>query len=114
MKKTQTLNQNRDFRRLYARGRSLANQYLVIYCLKSRSGANKMGITVSKKLGIAVVRNRAKRLIREAYRLSEGRFKEGYDMVFVSRSRTAGAKMPQVREAMMALAAELGLLKEQP
>ena len=100
MKRTLTLNQNRDFVRLYRRGASLVNPILVTYCQKNRRGALRIGITATKKVGNAVQRNRAKRLIREAYRQLELQLPAGWDFVFVARSRTPPVKMQQVRAVM--------------
>jgi ribonuclease P protein component len=90
MKKTISLKLNRDFKRLYYRGKSVACGYVIVYMSKNRSAGNRLGLTCGKSVGKAVVRNRVKRLIRESYRLSEGRLKTGYDIVIVARSRAAG------------------------
>ncbi len=100
-RKTVTLNQNRDFRRIYHKGKTAVNPILVTYLVKTRRDENRMGITASKKIGKAYVRNRAKRLIREAYRQIEPGLPIGLDLIFVARSRTAGAKMQQVQEVML-------------
>ena len=100
MNVTQTLNQNRDFLRLYRRGKSQAHPILVTYCQKNRRGGLRMGITATKKVGNAVRRNRAKRLIRAAYRQLEPGLAPGWDFVFVARSRTPDAKMQQVLRVM--------------
>ena len=68
MKKTIALKENHEFRRLYHRGTSSAGRHLVLYCRKNRLGHNRLGVTVSVKLGHAVVRNRARRRLREVYR----------------------------------------------
>ena len=92
MKSTYVIKQNHEFRRLYHRGKSSANRYLVLYCLKNRRPHNRLGLTVSAKFGGAVQRNRAKRLFREAYRLHESEFKQGFDLVLVARSPRAGSR----------------------
>ena len=69
MKKTWRIKQNYEFRRLYRRGKSVATPFLVLYALKNRRRINRIGLTVSPKLGGAVVRNRIRRLLREASRL---------------------------------------------
>ena len=107
-----TLKKNGDFRRLYARGKSYAHPVLVTYFLKNRAGIDRVGITASKKIGNAVVRNRARRVIKEAYRqllpyLSRER---SYDIVFVARMRTCTSKSTQVREAMRKHFKEAGIL----
>ena len=81
MKFSRSLKLNHVFRRLYAKGSCVAGRYLVLYCKRNGSKENRVGITVSKKLGGAVVRNRARRRLRECYRLNEHRLRPGYDIV---------------------------------
>ena len=103
MKNAQILNDNRDFVRLYRRGQSAVSPLLVTYA--RRGGEQKrrrVGITATKKVGGAVQRNRAKRLIRAAWREVESEAPYGWDFIFVARARTTGAKMQQVRAAMAA------------
>ena len=84
---TQSLKQNHLFRRLYQRGKSSAGRCVVVYCRKNGLDCNRLGITAGTKIGHAVVRNRIRRRIREAYRLSEAEYQRGYDIVVVARSR---------------------------
>ncbi len=103
MKNAQILNDNRDFVRLYRRGQSAVSPLLVTYA--RRGGEQKrrrVGITATKKVGGAVQRNRAKRLIRAAWREVEREAPSGWDYIFVARGRTTGAKMQQARAAMAA------------
>ena len=81
MKKTVSLKENHEFRRLYHRGVSTAGKHVVIYCRRNKLGYNRLGLTVSAKLACAVKRNRIKRLFREAYRLNEDKFADGIDLV---------------------------------
>lgn len=97
----QTIKENKDFRRLYHRGKSIATPLLVVYAAKNRLGYNRLGLTVSTKLGCAVVRNRCKRLLREAYRLHETEIKTGYDFIFVARYRLADAKCRDVEKQLL-------------
>ena len=87
MKKTVSIKENRTFRRIYSKGRSAVTSFLVLYCRPNRLGRNRLGITVSTKLGGAVVRNRARRRIRELYRTRERGLLPGYDIVVVARTR---------------------------
>lgn len=114
MKHTQSMTRNSDFHRLYTRGKSLVDRNFVIYYRKSRRDLNLLGITVGKKIGCAVVRNRAKRLIRESYRLLEPRITEGYDFVVVARGRTPHMQCPVIMEAMERQLASAGLLLPGP
>lgn len=109
-KTTAVLNQNKDFRALYYRGKSRVAPVLVTYVRKNRYGCNRVGITTGKKLGKAVERNRCRRLIREAYRLLSPSILGSWDIVFVARTRTVRASMWQVKEAMEQQLRELSLL----
>ncbi len=114
MKKTVSLNKNTMFLRVYSKGRSCANKYLAVYTLKARRVPGvRLGITVSKKVGCAVVRNRIKRLIRESYRLNESKIKNGMDIVVVARKNAAGADYKSISGALLALLSKLSLLNEE-
>lgn len=90
MKNTLSIKLNRDFRRLYYKGGCVGSDILVVYYKKNSLQCNRLGITVGKKIGGAVVRNRVKRLIRESYRLIE-KGNVCYDIVIVARSKCAEA-----------------------
>lgn len=94
-----TLNRNNDFRRLYKKT-AMVGSVLVTYQSKNRLGINRVGITTTKKIGKAHSRNRARRVIREAYRLLEPSLSPGHDFVFVARGRTVSCKMQEVYRAM--------------
>lgn len=111
MKKTMILKQNRDFLRMYRRGKSTVGSVLVTYCSRNRTGKNRVGITASKKVGGAVERNRAKRVIRAAYTALEPELPQGWDFIFVARSRTTQCKMQQVQAAMQKQIGELTAAK---
>ena len=110
MAKFAVLNQNTDFRRLYGRGRSKAHPALVSYAIKNRVGYCRIGITTSKKIGNAVTRNRARRVIRAAWQEILPLVPRGYDIVFVARSRTAGCKSTDLAAVMRAQLRGLGVL----
>lgn len=112
MKKTVTIKQNHEFRRLYSKGKSAVTPFMVVYCRKSRLDHNRLGITVSTKLGGAVVRNRCRRRIRELYRLAQPRMKQGYDVVVVARSRAYDAPHRKLQAAFDRALAQLDLLAE--
>ena len=84
----------------------------VAYALKNRTNEIRLGITVSKKLGHAVVRNRSRRRIREIYRLNEALFTPGWDIVIVARSRTVDGNFSKMTEALLSLARKSGILRE--
>ena len=77
---------NKDFQIVYKKGKSYANKYLVMYVLENNTQENRLGISVSKKVGNSVVRHRITRLIRESYRLQESNFQNGLDIVVVART----------------------------
>lgn len=109
MKYSSALKLNHIFRRLYAT-QGYANGLLVLYARPNRLGQNRVGITTGKKLGHAVVRNRARRRLREVYRLNEHRFKPGYDIVVVARSRCVTADFQKLTKAYLSLAQKAGIL----
>ncbi len=113
MKFSSALKLNHIFRRLYATP-GQANGCLVLYARRNRTGGNRLGITVGKKLGHAVVRNRARRRIREVYRLNESRFQPGWDIVVVARSRCVSADFATLTDAFLSLAEKVGILAQQP
>ena len=102
MQKYLSLNENKDFRRTYHRGKSCAKPALVVYSVKNRVGVCRVGITVSKKIGNAVERNRSRRIIRAAFRsiLSTCETKGSYDIVFVARTKTPYVKSTDVLLSM--------------
>ena len=112
MKFSKSLKLNHIFRRLYATS-GHANGYLVLYAKPNRSEMNRVGITASKKLGHAVVRNRVRRRLREIYRLNEARFTPGWDIVVVARSRCVDADFKKLTDAYLSLAKKAGVLKPQ-
>jgi ribonuclease P protein component len=112
MKRAVTLKENYEFRRLYQRGASAADRCMVLYCRKNRLGRNRYGFTVSVKLGKAVVRNRARRRLREVCRLNAPALVRGYDIVAVARSRTATAPFSELNAAYLRLAGKLGLAEK--
>ena len=111
MKVRYTLKKNSDFRRLYAKGSSAVNPYLAVYCRRNREGVNRMGYTVSTKLGHAVVRNRVRRRLREIVRLNSARLKTGWDIVVVARTRCVGAEYRRIENAFLQACGKLGLLR---
>lgn len=109
-----TLKKNSDFRRLYAKGKSAVNPYVVVYSRRNREQHNRLGYTVSTKLGHAVVRNRVRRRLREIYRLNSRLFKSGYDIIIVARMRCVGAEYRKLEAAVLEACKKLELLEEQP
>ena len=111
MKFSSSLKLNHIFQRLYRTG-GQANGYLVLYARRNRTSTNRVGITVSKKLGKANVRNRVRRRLREVYRLNEEKFQSGWDIVVVARSRAIGAPFEKLTESYLSAAQKAGLLND--
>ena len=104
MKYSESLKKNRDFQQVYKRGTSKANRYLVMYVLPNQHMTNRLGISVSKKVGNSVVRHRLTRLIRESYRLNEAEFENGLDIVVVARPQAKDRTYHEIESALMHLA----------
>jgi len=113
MKNTETLKMNYEFRRIYNKGRYFAGKFLVLYALSNNKNFKRLGITVSKKSGKSVRRNRIRRLIRENYRLMEDRIKDGFDMVFVVRSTTEMPDFRDIRDEMVYLLKKLDMISKE-
>ena len=107
------MKKNSDFRRLYAKGKSVVTPYMVLYCRRNSLGVNRLGYTVSTKLGHAVVRNRVRRRLREIYRLNSPALKNGFDIVVVARSRCVDARYAKMNAAFLEACGSLGLLREE-
>lgn len=110
MKKSVSLKKNHEFKRLYSKGRTTVTPYMVIYSRKTKTGHNRIGITVTKKLGKAVHRNRVRRRLKEIYRVNEDKFAVGYDIVAVARVSSRFAEFKQLEQAFLDAGAKLGLL----
>ena len=104
------INRDKDFRRVYAKGKSFVSPSVIVYVLKNRTGTLRIGITTSKKIGNAVARNRARRVIREAFRSLEQNVKSGYDLVFVARTKTPFIKSTKMEKDLTARLKEAGIL----
>ena len=113
MKRAVTLKENHEFRRLYQKGASAVSGSMVIYCRRNKLGHNRLGITVSVKLGGAVVRNRARRRLREVYRLNKPALKQGYDMILVARTRTLSGSWKELNDNFLRLCRKVNILEEQ-
>ena len=109
----ESLKKNKDFKKVYEKGKSLANRLLVLYVWKNKEEGNRLGISVSKKVGNSVVRHRLTRLVREAYRLQEAGLKKGYDLVVVVRPRAKEASLQEIECALLHLADLHRLLDEE-
>ena len=109
MNKTVSLKKNTDFRLVYNKGKSLADKYLVMYILKNGSQSNRLGISVSKKVGNSVIRHHITRLVRESYRINEDLFDPGYDIVFIARIRAGSADFHEIQRSVLKLSGLHGI-----
>jgi len=110
MRFSSSLKLNHIFQRLY-HSKGVADGYLVLYARKNRTDANRVGITVGKKLGKAHIRNRVRRRLREVYRLNEAQFQPGWDIVVVARSRAVDAEFSRLTKSYLTLAQKAGILR---
>ncbi len=106
-----TIKESRDFRRLYHKGKSLVSRAVVVYYLPNRRRETRLGLTCGKKIGGAVARNRAKRVLRAAFRAVAPSIAGHYDFILVARTATPGKKSTEVARALEALLREAGLLR---
>ena len=114
MKRAVTLKENYEFRRMYQKGASAAGGCMVIYCRRNKLDHNRLGLTASVKLGHAVVRNRARRRLREVYRLNSPRLRTGWDIILVARGRTVTASWKELNDTFLRLCRKLALLRDKP
>ncbi len=112
MRNSESLKKNNDFRLVYRTGRSYANKNLVMYVRRNDLARNRIGISVSKKVGNSVVRHHLTRLVRESYRLHEEKYRIGYDVVIVARVNARDCTYAAIERAMLQLAAKHHLLEE--
>jgi len=112
MEYSDSLKKNNEFQRVYRKGTSQANRYLVMYVLKNQYMKNRLGISVSKKVGNSVVRHRVTRLIRESYRLNERSFRQGLDIVVVARPNAKDKSYQEIESALMHLAGRMKIRRE--
>lgn len=107
-----TVKENYEFRRIYRKGKSAVSPQLVIYCQRNRRGHSRLGVSVSTKLGCAVVRNRVRRRIREIYRLNKAKMLPGYDLIVVARVRAVDMPYAKLEKQYLHCLSQLELLRE--
>lgn len=111
--RTKGLKKDSDFRKVYKHGKSFANKYLVLYILKNKSEYSRVGMSVSKKVGKAVTRNRVRRLIKEVYRLNiDENIEDGYDIVFIARIPSQNAEFKDIQKSVKSLVKKAGICKK--
>ena len=103
---------NKDFQIIYKKGKSYVNKYLIMYVLNNKEEENRLGISVSKKVGNSVIRHRIMRLIRESYRLQKDKFRTGYDIVVIARSNAKDKSYSEIESALLHLSKLHNILEE--
>lgn len=111
MQFSESLKNNRDFQSVYKNGKSYANKYLVMYVFENNKNINRLGISVSKKVGNSIVRHRFARLVRESYRLHENIFNSGLDIVVIARNSAADVNYAKIESALLHLGKLHGIIK---
>ena len=109
---SESLKKNRDFQIVYREGKSCANRYLVMYVRENGLSENRLGVSVSKKVGNSVVRHRVTRLARESYRLQEDMFNSGLDMVVIAKVSAKGRSFEEISSALLHLGKLHGVIKK--
>ena len=107
--KLEKVRKNQEFRVIYRKGKSLSNRYLVLYIYRNNKKLNRLGVSVSKKVGNSVVRSRIKRLISESYRLNKHALKNSYDFVFIARNSASGKSYVEIDKSIKNLFSRAGL-----
>lgn len=103
MRFSESLKKNHQFQFVYKYGKSYANKYLVMYIKENGMEINRIGISVSRRVGNSVVRHRITRLVRESYRLHEAVFNSGLDIVIVARQSAASVGYEEIESALLHL-----------
>ena len=112
MKNSTSLKKNSDFKKVYNLGQSRADRYLVMYILENGLNINRLGISVSKKVGNSVIRHHITRLVRENYRVKEDRYHTGYDIVVIARNLARDMTYKDVDKSFEKLAGLHGIIKD--
>lgn len=100
MSEIERLKKNIDFKNVYKKGKSIPDKYLVIYFFRNNSNVTRVGFTASKKVGNSVMRNRARRLMKESFRNNNSNLKDGYDIVFIARVAIKDASYNDVEKSI--------------
>ena len=112
MHSREILRRQKDFDRVYRKGKSVGSRYVVVFTLKNNLPYKRVAFLASKKVGNSVQRNRARRLMKEAYRLSDQVLPEGYDFIFIARNTINDAKCQNVRRSLVNALKRTGVVIE--
>jgi ribonuclease P protein component len=111
LRKSEHLRKNSDFKRVYSKGRSCADHFIVLFVLPNNLGRNRIGLSVSTKVGKAIKRNRIKRLFREVYRLNKDKLIQGFDLIFLARKDAVKLDFPKIERSILRLYKRAGILR---
>ncbi|WP_206460148.1 ribonuclease P protein component [Anaerovorax sp. IOR16] len=112
MLKPNVLRNKKDFSALYNKGRSVGDKYVVLFLKKNGRNYNRTAFLASKKVGKSVIRNRARRLMKESYRSLGKDLPIGYDFIFIARKTILNLKCADVKKSMEAAIRRSGIKKE--
>lgn len=112
IKTLETLKKNSEFQNVYNNGKSFANKYLVMYVFENESNRNRIGVSVSKKVGNSVIRHRITRLIKEIYRLNIENIEKNVDIIVIARVNAKGKAYKEIESAFLHLAKMHRIIKE--
>ena len=106
------LRRKEDFDRIYRKGKSVGDRYVVIFCMRTDLGFNRIAYLASKKVGNSVKRNRARRLMRESVRISDAEIRQGYDLIIIARNTINGKKCADVKKSIEAALRRLKVIEK--
>ena len=106
------LRRKEDFDRIYRKGKSVGDRYVVIFCMRHDLGFNRIAYLASKKVGNSVKRNRARRLMRESVRISDAEIRQGYDLIIIARNTINGKKCADVKKSIEAALRRLKVIEK--
>ena len=112
MLRQDVLRRKEDFDRIYKKGRSVGDRYVVIFSLENHLGYNRIAYLASKKVGNSVRRNRARRLMRESMRATDTQIRQGFDLIIIARNTINGKKCADVKKSMEAALRRLKVIEK--
>ncbi len=111
MNKVNSLKKNQDFKKVYKEGKNYWNRNLILYVRKNDLDYNRIGYSITKKIGNSVTRNRVRRRMKEIYRLNQHRFNQGYDVIIIPKKNTVDISYKELESAMLHILKLAGIKK---
>ena len=112
MLRENVLRRKEDFDRIYRKGKSFGDRYVVIFCMRNDLGFNRIAYLASKEVGNSGKRNRARRLMRESVRISDAEIRQGYDLIIIARNTINGKKCADVKKSIEAALRRLKVIEK--